>query len=185
MARSGWADHDGDGVVDRGGRPMSLTLSLPNTSAIRKQLALLVQEQLRQVGIRVEVQQYDAPVWNQRRSAGLFDIDFSSLLQDPSPSGMSQSWSCRGANNVAHYCDPTVDSLIDRATRGGLGTAETWRATLTRIEDDTPAVFMYAPLYVYVVNRRFTNVTIRPESSWLALREWKVAPAQASKGTGN
>jgi hypothetical protein len=38
---------------------------------------------------------------------------------------------------------------------------------------------------VYAVNRRFTNVTIRPESSWLALREWKVAPAEGSKGTGN
>jgi peptide/nickel transport system substrate-binding protein len=185
LARHGWADHDGDGVVDRGGRPMSLTLSLPNTSAIRRQLSLLVQEQLRQVGIRVEVQQYDAPVWNQRRTMGLFDIDFSSVSQDPSPSGLSQSWSCRGGNNVAHYCDPTVDSLIDRATRGGPRTAETWRATLARIEDDTPAAFMYAPLYVYAVHRRFTNVTIRPESSWLALREWRVGPVQAGKGTGN
>jgi hypothetical protein len=35
------------------------------------------------------------------------------------------------------------------------------------------------------VHRRFTNVTIRPESSWLALREWRVAPAPARKGTGN
>jgi ABC-type transport system substrate-binding protein len=124
-------------------------------------------------------------VWDQRRTAGLFDIDFSSVSQDPSPSGLSQSWSCQGANNVARYCDPTVDSLIERATLGGPRTAETWRAALTRIEDDTPAAFMYAPLYVYAVNRRFTNVTIRPGSSWLALREWKVAPAEASKGTGN
>ena len=31
------------------------------------------------------------------------------------PSGLSQSWSCSGGNNVAHYCDPVVDSLIDRA----------------------------------------------------------------------
>jgi peptide/nickel transport system substrate-binding protein len=185
LARRGWADHDGDGVVDRDGRPMTLTLSVPNTSAIRRQLSLLVQEQLRQAGIRTEVQQYDAPVWDQRRTAGLFDIDFSSVSQDPSPSGLSQSWSCHGVNNVARYCDPTVDSLIERATLGGPRTAETWRAALTRIEDDTPAAFMYAPLYVYAVNRRFTNVTIRPESSWLALREWRVAPAKASKGTGN
>ena len=99
LARRGWADHDGDGVVDRDGQPMSLTLSLPNTSATRRQLSLLVQEQLRQVGIRVELQQYDAPVWNQRRTTGLFDIDFSSVSQDPSPSGLSQSWSCRGATS--------------------------------------------------------------------------------------
>jgi peptide/nickel transport system substrate-binding protein len=185
LARHGWADHDGDGIVDRAGQPLRLTLSVPNTSGIRRQLSLLVQEQLRQAGIRLEVQQYDAAVWNQRRTSGLFDIDFSAVSQDPSPSSLSQSWSCRGPNNVARYCDPTVDSMIDRATRGGPGTAETWRATLTRIEDDSPAAFMYAPLYVYAVHRRFTNVTIRPESSWLALREWRVAPAPARKGTGN
>jgi peptide/nickel transport system substrate-binding protein len=185
LARRGWADHDGDGVVDRDGQPLSLTLSVPNTSGIRRQLSLLVQEQLRQVGLRIEVHEYDFPVWNQRRSAGLFDIDFSAVSQDPSPSGLSQSWSCRGANNVARYCDPTVDSLMDRATRGGPRTAETWRATLTQIENDAPAAFMYAPLYVYAVNRRFTNVTIRPESSWLALREWRVAPARTRKGTGD
>jgi peptide/nickel transport system substrate-binding protein len=184
LAQRGWVDHDGDGVVDRDGRPLSLTLSVPNTSGIRRQLSLLVQEQLRQVGIRIEVQQSDFAVFNQRRTAGLFDIDFSAASQDPSPSGLTQSWSCGGASNVAHYCDSTVDSLIDRATRGGPHTAETWRAALTRIEDDMPAAFMYAPLYVYAVRRRFTNVTIRPESSWLALREWTVAPAQARKGTG-
>jgi len=185
LARRGWADRDGDGVVDRDGQPLSLTLSVPNTSGIRRQLALLVQEQLRQVGVRIEVQQYDIGVWNQRRTEGRFDIDFSAASQDPSPSGLTQSWSCGGASNVARYCDPTVDSLIDRAIRGGPHTAETWRAMLTRLEDDMPAAFMYAPLYVYAVHRRFTNVTIRPESSWLALREWRVAPAQARKGTGN
>jgi peptide/nickel transport system substrate-binding protein len=185
LARRGWADRDGDGVVDRDGQPLSLTLSVPNTSGIRRQLALLVQEQLRQVGVRIEVQQYDIGVWNQRRTEGRFDIDFSAASQDPSPSGLTQSWSCGGASNVARYCDPTVDSLIDRAIRGGPHTAETWRAMLTRLEDDIPAAFMYAPLYVYAVHRRFTNVTIRPESSWLALREWRVAPAQARKGTGN
>jgi peptide/nickel transport system substrate-binding protein len=185
LARRGWSDHDGDGILDRDGQPLSLTLSMPNTSAIRGQLSLLVQEQLRQVGVRIEVQQYDIALWNQRRTSGLFDIDFSAASQDPSPSGLSQSWSCSGANNVAHYCDPKIDSLIERANRGGPQTAETWRATLTQIEEDAPAAFMYAPLYVYAVHRRFANVTIRPESSWLALREWTVAPGQARKGAGN
>jgi peptide/nickel transport system substrate-binding protein len=184
LARRGWADHDGDGVADRNGRPLSLTLSVPNTSGIRRQLSLLAQEQLRQVGIRIEVQQYDYPVYLQRRTQGLFDIDFSSASQDPSPSGLTQSWSCGGASNVARYCDPTVDSLFEHAIRGGPHTAATWRAALTRIEDDAPAAFMYAPLYVYAVRRRFTNVTIRPESSWLALWRWTVAPSQARKGAG-
>jgi hypothetical protein len=31
---------------------------------------------------------------------------------------------------------------------------------------------MYAPAFAYAVNRRFTKAPIRPESSWLLIREW-------------
>lgn len=179
----GWADHDGDGVVDRDGQPLTLTMTLPNTSAVRQQLALQAQEQLRDVGIRLELSQLDGAVWNERRTAGRFDIDFSVASQDPSPSGLSQSWSCEGGTNVARFCDPGVDSLLDAAGAAAAGAREAWHAVLRRIEADAPAVFLYAPTYFSVVPRRFGNVRIRPESSWLALREWTVGqPARRPSG---
>jgi ABC-type transport system substrate-binding protein len=55
--------------------------------------------------------------------------------------------------------------------------AERWHAVLRQIEADAPAVFLYAPTYVYAVNRRFRNVSLSPVSSWLLLREWSVSPA--------
>jgi peptide/nickel transport system substrate-binding protein len=133
-----------------------------------------VQEQLRQVGIRIELERLEGAVWTERRDAGRFDVDFSATSQDPSPTGLSQGWSCQGGTNVARYCDPAVDSLLDAATRATDRAGEAWQAVLRRIEADAPAVFMYAPSYMYAVHRRFTNVRIRPESSWLALREWAV-----------
>jgi peptide/nickel transport system substrate-binding protein len=177
LAARGWADHDGDGVLERGGRPLAFTMTLPNTSAIRQQMALQVQEQLRQIGVRLELERLEGPVWNERRTAGRFDIDFSASSQDPSPTGLSQGWSCDGGTNVAHYCDRTVDSLLEVAARATDGAGEAWHAVLRRIEADAPAVFMYAPSYLYAVHRRFTNMRIRPESSWSALREWTVAAA--------
>lgn len=176
LAEAGWRDRDGDGVLDRDGRPLALTLSVPNTSGIRKQMSVLIQEQLRGVGVGLEIQQLDFPVWNERRTAGRFDLDFAAVSQDPSPSGLSQSWSCNGANNVARYCDPGVDSLIDDAVRGRGDPAQSWHAVLRQIEADAPAVFLYAPTYVYAVNRRFGNVSLSPVSSWLLLRQWSVAP---------
>jgi len=161
-------------VLDRGGRPLAFTMTLPNTSAIRQQMALQAQEQLRQVGIRLELERLEGPVWNERRNAGRFDIDFSASSQDPSPTGLSQGWSCRGGTNVAHYCDPVVDSLLEAAARATDGAGEAWHAVLRRIEADAPAVFMYAPSYLYAVHRRFTNMRIQPQSSWIALREWTV-----------
>lgn len=177
LAQAGWNDSDGDGVLDRNGIPMTLGLAHPNTSAIRRQMALLVQEQLRRIGIGLELQQLDFPVWVERRSGGKFDIDLTGTVQDPSPSGLSQAWTCTGGSNVAKYCNPRVDSLIDRAVLGqGKGSpGEAWIAVLRQIEADAPATFLYAPSYVYAVRRRFRNVTISPASPWQLIREWSVA----------
>jgi peptide/nickel transport system substrate-binding protein len=180
LAAAGWRDSNGDAILDRQGHPLSLALAYPNTSAIRKQLALLIQEQLRQVGIRIDLQQLEIPVWVERRIAGTFDIDFSSTSYDPSPSGLTQGWTCAGGTNVAKYCDPRVDSLIERAVLGQGDPGQTWTAALRQIESDAPATFLYAPAYVYAVRRRFRNVTISPVSSWLLLREWSVDPASVT-----
>jgi peptide/nickel transport system substrate-binding protein len=180
LAAAGWRDSDGDGILDRDGRPLALTLSLPNTSAVRRQMALLVQEQLRQSGIRIELQHLEVPIWNERRAAGNFDVDFTALSQDPSPSGITQSWACSGGNNVAKYCNPQVDSLVERAVLARGDPAKMWMAALRQIEADAPATFLYAPAFVYVVKRRFRNVTISPASSWQLLSEWSVDPATAT-----
>jgi len=180
LAAAGWRDTDGDGTLDREGHPLTLSLSLPNTSAIRKQMSALIQEQLRGIGITLELQQYDFPIWTERRTAGDFDIDLVSMSQDPSPTGLTQSWTCKGGNNVAGYCDPRVDSLIEQAVLGRGDPAEHWHGVLRQIEADAPAVFLYAPTYVYAVNRRFRNVSLSPVSSWLQLREWSVAPASST-----
>jgi peptide/nickel transport system substrate-binding protein len=180
LAAAGWKDSDGDGTLDRDGRPLTLRLSLPNTSAIRKQMSALIQEQLRAVGVRIELEQYEFPVWSERRTAGDFDVDFVGVTQDPSPTGLTQSWSCKGGSNVARYCNPRLDSLMENAVLGGGNPAQHWNAVLRQIEADAPAVFLYAPTYVYAVSRRFQNVSLNPVSSWSMLREWSVTPAAST-----
>jgi peptide/nickel transport system substrate-binding protein len=184
LAARGWADHDGDGVLDRKGVPLSLSLSYPGSSAIRRAMAQLIQEQYRQLGVRVDLAQFEFPVYLERRDAGDFDIDFSSTTQDPSPSGLTQSWTCAGGTNRAHYCDPMVDSMITRALASQGDTRTLWRQVLQRIEQGAPAAFIYAPTYVYAVNRRYRDVTIRPESSWISLWRWSVGPVASRQTAG-
>ncbi|HEX5386734.1 MAG TPA: ABC transporter substrate-binding protein [Gemmatimonadales bacterium] len=174
LASRGWTDHDGDGVLDRAGRPLSLALNYPLQSDVRRQLGLLVQEQLRQLGVHIDLVRLDGPVWAERRSRGDFDIDFSSASQDPTPSGLTQSWSCHGGTNVAHYCDPGVDSLMERAMMAQRGAGALWQQALRRIEADAPAAFIYAPSYVFAVNRRLGTVKFEPVSVWRDLWEWSV-----------
>ena len=180
----GWVDRDGDGFREREGQPLALRLLVTNTSAIRREMSLLIQQQLRQVGVMLELVQVDGPTWMERRQAGKFDIDFAAAIQDPSPSGLVQSWSCNGSSNVADYCDPVVDSLMDRAMLARDDARGTWHEILRRIEADVPATFLYTQTYAFVVNRRFSDVVIRPESSWSSVWQWKVGPAPAAGATG-
>jgi peptide/nickel transport system substrate-binding protein len=174
---AGWKDANGDGILDRAGHPLRLGINVPAPSATRKAMAALVQEQLRLVGIQADLIVLEGAVHGERRNNGQFDIDFSGATQDPTPAGLTQSWSCHGGSNVAHYCDTAVDSLMTRAIESVSPADSLWRGALTRIEADAPAVFMYTPVYVYGVSARLAGVDIRPDAPWSRVWRWSATRA--------
>lgn len=176
LERAGWRDTDGDGVLDRNGLPLTLRLNFPGTSAPRALMAAQVQEQLRAIGVRIELVRLDGPVWAERRGKGEFDIDFSSAVLDPSPAGLVQSWSCagRGGSNVAQYCNPAVDSLLETAIHDRRDPRTAWRRAIRAMVDDAPAAFLFAPASAAAIHRRFERVRIRPEAYWSDIWHWRV-----------
>jgi peptide/nickel transport system substrate-binding protein len=173
LAGRGWVDRDHDGVREnRRGEPLALNLIVPASSQQRQQMAVMIQEQLRQVGIRLQLVRVEPAVWGERRAAGNFDIDFSASTQDPSPSGLAFSWSCDGPGNAGRYCDRGADSLLFRAIASPTADPGLWHAFLRRLEEAAPAAFLYSQIYVFSVNRRFPEVTIRPVSAWGSLWRW-------------
>lgn len=123
---AGWGAGGSDGIRTKDGRRLSLDLIFPNTSMARRQIALQAQAQWQAVGVDAQLEPLDFPTYIQRRNGGRFDLDLTAVNQDPSPTGLTQSWSCAGigGSNVAHYCDPGVDSLMAEATASPRG----WRS---------------------------------------------------------
>jgi ABC-type transport system substrate-binding protein len=83
-----------------------------------------------------------------------------------------------GGDNFGQYRNPAVDQGIRAAERASdLGVArERWDAVLATIVDDAPAIWIYSPIMVSGIDRRFEDVTLRPDS-WLAgLWRWRVPP---------
>jgi len=178
LQRRGWIDHDGDGIRDKDGVPLNLRLNLYSGSAERGLMAPQIQEQLRQLGVGIEIQRLEGAVWFARRNKGEFDIDFSGTTMDPSPNGIVQSWTCAGRSgtNVGQYCDPAVDSLIERAMTSTRNPESNWRAAYAALQRDVPAIFLASPRALFAVHTRYRNVTIRPESFYGSIWRWSVDP---------
>ena len=180
---AGWRDGTDGRVKD--GRTLSLRLNYPSVSRTRVQYAQLIQEQLRQVGIDLQLEGVEGSVWSERRSTSRFDMDLSRAGMDPSPSGIAQSWSCAGigGSNVGSYCNPAVDTLLAAAIFATSDALPIWRQLVDTVQADAPAVFLYAPEVIFGIQSRFGNVNLPPYSYWSHIWQWTVAagsPAPAA-----
>ena len=114
----GWRDHDGDGIRDKNGQPLAFHILVPTTSVLRRQYARLLQEQFRVIGVRIEIDELEFSVVQQRLQSGNFDTSILSRSNDPSPgSGITQSWTLGGfgGSNSGRYYNPEFERLVDRA----------------------------------------------------------------------
>src|SRR6266550_5348869 len=81
----GWRAADTNGIRSRNGRPLQFTLSVPSTSKVRVRLAILLQEQLRRAGVKVDVEQLDFPVLMEKERKRAFEAAIGQWNTQPSP----------------------------------------------------------------------------------------------------
>jgi len=73
---AGWNDTNGDGILDKNGKPLKLSLiiSSSSSSSWQKDLALVVQSQLKKVGIDVQIQTLEQANYLAIMKAGQYDL---------------------------------------------------------------------------------------------------------------
>jgi peptide/nickel transport system substrate-binding protein len=172
-----------DGMRRRNGRPLEFTLMTPSSSQTRVKMAVLIQEQLRQAGIKVNVEQMDFGALQQRLRARDFDASMNVVATDPVPNAILQSWgtaSITGGQNFGSYSNPRFEALVDSGSRAG-NPAQA-RAYLKRayqaIVDDAPAVWLYEPSLVAGKHKRIRTPNMRVDAWWSGLADWSIPEAE-------
>jgi peptide/nickel transport system substrate-binding protein len=165
-------------------RPLGrIDILVPSTSSARRQLAQVIQEAWRKVGVDATVTIVDFPVFQERLAKGRFDSYIGAYLDEPSPRSLADQWSRSGwgALNYGRYANPVFDSLLGAASREGDVTVarRRWREAMDTLNADAPAIFLYALANTAVVQRRLENVKLDPYSWASGLSEWKIDPARA------
>lgn len=100
LVEAGWRDTDGDGVLDRDGRRFHFVLQHPSNLYGSAQAAVFVQDQLRRIGVQVELQSM----------FGLPRQDYEAALTGYNAYFLGNVFSSRGGS---HYDNPRMLKLAD------------------------------------------------------------------------
>ena len=146
----------------RGGRraPVSFTCLVPENFSILERVALLVQQQLAEIDVRMKLESLPPDEFNQRIVSGRFDAAILSILGGPSAAGFYRFWHSAGDTrrwNFWGYRTALVDAALD-AARDAASDAEfsdAIRRFEAAVRDDPPAVFLAWSQTVQAVSHRF------------------------------
>jgi len=179
----GWQDKDGNGVREKGGRPLRFGILVPSSSLGRRRYAELIQAQLKPHGVQVDVDVADMSVVGPRMFSSKFDVFLNSFLIEPSPSALRDTWHTMPADNretnFQLYSNPAVDAAIDSAMSelDPVRSRAHFRNAYQRIVDDVPAVWLYENRSFMALNNRVQPVLKGADAWWRNLRLWSIPAA--------
>jgi peptide/nickel transport system substrate-binding protein len=182
----GWARAPADGIRVKGGRELAFTLMIPTISQTRIRMGPLIQEQLRRMGIRVQLEQLEIATEIDREARGGFDAALDAWTMASSPDGIKGAWSSSGQGkngiNYSSYNNAKFDSLLDNALWSDSTNArQNFTKAFAVINEDAPAVWLYEARKVIGIHKRFRTGPMRPDAWWFDLANWWVAPGERLK----
>jgi len=182
LAGRGWADSDGDGVLDRDGRPFEFELLVPNSSTPRLRASQIMQDQLRRIGITVRISEMDFRSFVDAGPTRQWDAYFGAYGGEVSPASIKEVWGTDAfqAFNHGRYSNPEFDGVVQAAMNApDVAAAERlWHQALNIVSNDAPAIWVYSPTGTTGVHARFENVTVRPDQWTSSIWQWRVPAAK-------
>jgi peptide/nickel transport system substrate-binding protein len=177
LAECGFADRDGDGVVERGGRPFRFELSTNSGNRTRADALVLVQEQLARVGVVAEPRTYEIHALTERNRAGDFDATISGWAVDTtldlrpyfhSREARADGW------NFTGFASSELDALLDETRRVELDATRPLFARVQRIlHEEQPYTFLWEPRRLAAVREGIEGVEPTPLSALGGLPGWR------------
>jgi peptide/nickel transport system substrate-binding protein len=181
LAEAGWKDTDGDGILDKDGEKFSFGLKTNQGNKIREDIAVVIQQQLKEVGIEVtpNIMEWSAFIKDVTKPNFNFDTVVLgwSLGIDPDPTTIWHSDSIESGLNFVGYSNDRVDELIDKQiTELDLEKRKQMLFEVyENITADQPYTFLYYAIGHTAMPHNIEGYERNPFSSWYDVEKWYFA----------
>ena len=180
LKEAGWEDTDGDGILDKDGRPFRFTILTNMGNKLRMNTATIIQWKLAHVGIKVEIRALEwATFINEFVDKRRFEAVILgwSIGLDPDQYDIWNSGKIKEKEfNFVSYSNPEVDRLLEKGRR--TFNIEERKKAYYRIQEilaeDLPYIFLYVPDATPVVHARFKGIKPSPIGITYNLPKWYV-----------
>ncbi|MBN2581510.1 MAG: peptide-binding protein [Planctomycetes bacterium] len=184
LTEAGWRDTDGDGVLDKNGKPLKFTLMMGQGSQLLLDIGGMTKEEMGKVGVQMELMQLEWSVFEERLNEHKFEVVMlswggGSVEGDPYQIWHSDSIANRGSNFIS-FCNAEADRLIeaarvefDRTKRN-----ELYHKFHRLLHEEQPYTFLFGRRSLAAVHRRFEGVKIHAlgldDRDWWTPRDMRI-----------
>jgi peptide/nickel transport system substrate-binding protein len=175
LDRAGYPDPDGDGPKPR------FTLSYKTSqNELRRRIAAVFQEQLRQVGIAVEVESREWGTFFSDIRKGSFQLYGLTWVGIADPDIFHYAFHSsqvppEGANR-GRYANPELDRLVEagRRERSRAKRVEIYRKVQLLLSRDLPVVPLWVHRNLLLRDRRLAGFTLTPDEDYTSVKEMRI-----------
>ena len=163
LAEAGWQDKNGDGIFEKKGQDLELKVLVDARNEISKKIAMLVRQQLQEIGIRLRVLLYDddSRLTNEFLKENKPNAELRLFFGGEPAHGM-YNWSSKNpkrSDRLWGYRNPEVDRFFEE---GEVIWEVKKRQVIYRkagrlIYEDQPACFLYFPFVFHALSGKFSN----------------------------
>ncbi|MFN3394466.1 MAG: ABC transporter substrate-binding protein, partial [Candidatus Thermochlorobacter sp.] len=178
LAEEGWKKGS-DGILEKNGRKFSFKLAINKGNKGREFLAVLVQKNLKEVGIDCQIETIESNVMSEKmrnRELDAFIGGFVVAPPDVDPSEIRFSDLEKTPYNFTCFQNKRVDELINLAKDELeiLNTAKYWKEYQKIIYDEQPETIVTWSSPLVGVSKRIKKAVITPVGTFDRIWEWEM-----------
>jgi peptide/nickel transport system substrate-binding protein len=181
LAEAGWADHDGDGILDKNGKKFSFKFTISSGSEFAERLASILKEDFSKAGIEMNINQFEWAVFIdkiQRRDFDATSLGWSDPDFQDDPYQIWHSSQINGGSNYIGFRNAEADRIIEAARQEFdlKKRVAMYHRFHEILHNEQPYTFLYTMPALAVVSKRFSNVIVHKKG--MNFLEWKVRSEQ-------